>query len=116
MSKTREETKEYERCQTLKAGFTQSKAYLIGSRASNHMVSYKESLTTLDLLGGPSIHMGDKSQIPIVGRGSIKIQHGEFKNVLDVPSLAANLLFVYQMKHIGSPKRVNYLILTQWIS
>ena len=30
--------------------------------------------------------MGDNSQIPVVGRGSIKIQHGDFKNVLYVPS------------------------------
>ena len=53
------------------------------------MVSSKESLTTQDLSGGPSIHMGDNSQIPYVGRGSIKIQHDEFKNVLDVPSSVA---------------------------
>ena len=29
-----------------------------------------------------------------------------FKNVLSVPSLATNLLFVYWMTHTGSPKRV----------
>ena len=52
--------------------------------------------------------MGDESQIPDVGRGSIKIQYGEFKNVLYVPSLATNMLFVYQMNHIGSPKRVTF--------
>ena len=48
--------------------------------------------------------MGDDSEIPTVGRGSIKIQHGEFKNVLYVPSLAANMLLVYYMTHRGSPK------------
>ena len=50
--------------------------------------------------------MGDNSQIPVVGRGSIKIQHGAFKNVLYVPSLATNLLYVYQMTHTGSPNQV----------
>ena len=50
--------------------------------------------------------MGDDSQIPIVGRGSLKIQHGEFKNVLYEPSIATNLLYVYQMTHTSSPKQV----------
>ena len=36
----------------------------------------------------------------------MKIQHGEFKNVLYVPSVAANLLSAYQMTHTGSPKQV----------
>ena len=69
------------------------------------MVASKKSFNTLDLSGGPSIHMGDNSQIPAVGIGSIKIQHGEFRNVLYVPSLATNLLYVYQMTHTGSPKQ-----------
>ena len=47
----------HERCHDLKVGFTQSKAYLIDSGASNHMVSSKESFTSMDLSGGPSIHM-----------------------------------------------------------
>ena len=64
---------------------------MIDSAASNHMVASKESFTSLDLLGGPSIHMGDDSQIPAVGRGSIEIQHGEFKNLLYVPFYGLNL-------------------------
>ena len=52
--------------------------------------------------------MGDESQIPIVGRGSIKIQHGDFKNVLCVPSFVAYLLYSYQMNHKGSPKRLTF--------
>ena len=50
------------------------------------MVSSKDSFSTLNLTGGPTIHMGDDSQILVAGRGSIKIQQGEFKNVLYVPS------------------------------
>ena len=73
MSEAGEKTKEYERFHALKEGFTQSKAYLIDSGASNHMVSSKESFTTLDLSGGPRIHMGDNSQIPGACRGSHKI-------------------------------------------
>ena len=52
--------------------------------------------------------MGDDSYIPAEGRGSVRAKHGEFKNGLYVLSLAAKLLFVYQMTHIGSPKRVTF--------
>ena len=57
---------------------------------------------------GPNIHMGDDSHIPAEGRGSIKAKHGEFKNVLYVPSLLAKLMFVYHMTHTGSPKIVTF--------
>ena len=50
--------------------------------------------------------MKDNSQILEASRGSIKIQHGEFKKVLYVPSLATSLLSVYQVTHTGSPKQV----------
>ena len=103
MSDVGEQTEEYERCHAFKADLTLSKDYLIDSRASNHMVSSRESFTTLTLSERPSINMGYDSQIPVVGIGSIKIQHGEFKNVLYVPSLAKNMLSVNQMTHRGSP-------------
>ena len=106
MSNIGDKTEEYDGFHALKAGLILSKAYLIDSGASNHMVASKESFTTLDLLGGPTIHIGYDSQIRAVGRGSIKIYHGEFKYVLYVPSLATNLLHVYQMTHTGSPKQV----------
>ena len=70
------------------------------------MVASKESFTTLNITGGPTIHMGDDSYVPVSGRGSIKIQHGEFRNVLFVPSLVEKLLSVYQMTHTSSPKQV----------
>ena len=44
--------------------------------------------------------------ITVKGKGSIKLEHGKFKDVLCVPSLAANLLSIYQMTHTGSTKRV----------
>ena len=59
------------------------------------MVSSKEYLSTLTLSKGPNIQMGDDSQILAEGRGSVKAKHGEFKNVLYVPSLVANLLSFY---------------------
>ena len=70
------------------------------------MVASIESFSSLQSFDGPSIQMGNNSQIRAKGKGSIKLQHGKFKDVLYVPSLAANLLSVYQMNRIGSPKRV----------
>ena len=70
------------------------------------MVSSIESFSSLKLTDVPSIHMGDDSQIQAKGKGSIKLQHGVFKNVLYVPSLATNLVSIYQMTLIGSPNRV----------
>ena len=50
--------------------------------------------------------MGYDNKIPAEGKGTIKLEDGVFKNVLYVPSLATNLLSVYQMTHTGSPKWV----------
>ena len=72
------------------------------------MVSSKESFSFLTLSKGPNIHMGDDSHILAEGRGSFRAKHGEVKNVLYVPSLAAKLLSVYHMTHTGSPKRVTF--------
>ena len=68
------------------------------------MVASRESFSSLQLTDGPSIHMGDDTQIRAEGKGSIKLKHGMFKDILYVPSLAANLLSVYQMTHTGPPK------------
>ena len=70
------------------------------------MVAPKEPFSSLQLTDAPSIHMGYDSQIQAEGKGSIKLEHGVFKNVLYVPSLATNFFFVYQMTHTCSQKRV----------
>ena len=101
----REETKEHEEtCHALKARCSTTHSFLIDSGASNHMVASKESFSSLQSSDGPSIYMGNNSQIRAKGKGSIKIEHGKLKYVLYVPSPAANLLSVYQMTHTGSPK------------
>ena len=70
------------------------------------MVASRESFSSLQLIDGLSIHMGDDTQIQVEGKSLIKLDHGVFKNVLYVPSLAANILFVYQMTHTDSLKQV----------
>ena len=58
MSNSRENTKEYVRFLYFKVGLTLSKAYLIDFGTSNHMVSSRESFTTLTLSWGYSTDMG----------------------------------------------------------
>ena len=70
------------------------------------MDSTQDSFSSLHLYNGPSILMGDDSEIPAKGIGRINLDNGYFKNVLYVLDLAKNLLYVYQMIHIGSAKRV----------
>ena len=50
--------------------------------------------------------MGDDSQLPDVRKGTTQLEHDVLNNALYVPSLAADLLSVYQLTHTGSPKRV----------
>ena len=91
-----DKTKDHdERCHALQAGFSKSHAFLIDSRASIHMVASKEPFSSLQRTDGPSIHMGDDTQIQAGGKGSIKLSLGVFKNVLYVLSLAENLFSVY---------------------
>ena len=55
------------------------------------------------------IHMGDDLTIISEGQGTVDLEHGYFSNVLYVPSLASNLLSVYQMTHTRVPKRVSFI-------
>ena len=68
------------------------------------MVASRESFSSLQPTDGLSIHMGDGTQIQAIGKCSIKLKHGVFKDVLYVPSLPAILLYVYHMTHFGTPK------------
>ena len=70
------------------------------------MVSSYNLLSSLNVKEGPNIHMEYDSQILAARKGTIRMKHGVFKDVLYVPSLVASLLYVYQMTHTGSPKKV----------
>ena len=96
----------FERGHALKASCSKTHVFLIYSGAFNHMVASKESFSSLKYFDGPIIQLGNKIRVQTKGKGSIKLEHGRFKDVLYVPSLSSNMLFVYQTTHIGSPKRV----------
>lgn len=56
----------------------------------------------------PSILLGDGTPAEVHGRGSVDVGEGTFQDVLCVPSLSTNLLYVYQITHTGSSKRVEF--------
>ena len=90
------------------ASTSKSKALLIDSGSSNHMMAERDSFSSLETSKSIPIHMGDDSTIISEGQGTVDLENGFFSNVLYVPSLASNLLSVYQMTHIGIPKRVSF--------
>ena len=52
--------------------------------------------------------MGDEFEIPAKGIGKIDHDNGYFNKVLYVPNIAAKLIFVYQITHKCSNKRVTF--------
>ena len=88
---------------------SKSKALLIDSRASNHMMAERDSFSSLEPGKSILIHMRDDCTIIYEGQGTVNLEHGCFSNVLYVPYLASNLLSVYQMTHMGVPKRVSFI-------
>ena len=87
---------------------SKSNALLIDSGALNHMMDDKDSFSSLETRKTIPIQMGDDSTIISEGQGTVNLEHGYFSNVLYVPSLASNLLSVYQMTHTGVPNRVSF--------
>jgi hypothetical protein len=56
----------------------------------------------------PPILMGDDTLMEVTGQGIVELQHGIFENVLHVPRLSLNLLYVYQIMHSDTRKRVEF--------
>ena len=103
------EGRERERVHALVVGTSSSPSFSIGSRASRHMVSTKETFSSLDISKGPPIVLGDYFLTDSLGKGRIDLDHGNFNNVLYVPGLGSNLLLVYQMAHTGGSKEGHIL-------
>ena len=85
-----------------------SKELLIYSGALSHMLAETKSFSSKDIGKSIPIHMGDDYTIISQGQGTIDLENGYFSNVFYVPYLASNILSVYQMTHMGVPKRVSF--------
>ena len=83
-------------------------AWIVDSGASHHMDATKEAFSSLDACKGPPILMWDDSPVDITGKGRIELNHGSFEDVLHVPKLLVNLLFVYQITHSSTGKRFEF--------
>ena len=87
-----QKTEREERAHALVAGTSSSPSFIIEYGASRHMVSTKEAFSSLDMLKGPPIVLGDDSLTNSLGKGRIDLDHGKFSNALYVLGLASNLL------------------------
>ena len=74
------------------------------------MMAKRDSFSSLETGKSIPIHMGDDSTIISEGQGTVDLENCYFSNVLYVPSLASNLLSVYQMTHMGVPKRFSFIM------
>ena len=86
-----------EKCHALVAGTSNSSSFIIDSGASRNMVSRREFFSSMSSNAGPTVRMGDDSEIQTKGISMIDLEHGCFNDVLYVPYLEANLLSVYQI-------------------
>ena len=99
-----------ERGHALMEGTSKPTNLLIDSGALNHMMESRDSFSSLDTNKSIPIHMGDDSTITSKGRGTVNLEHGNFYDVLYVPSLASNLLCVYFYTKISSPSCYDIVI------
>ena len=97
-----------EKCHALMAGTSKYSSFVIDLGDSRNMVAKKYLFSSMSLNVGQPVRMGDDSDLQTKGIGRIDLEHGFFSEVLYVLDLVANLLSVYQMTHIGEPKRVTF--------
>ena len=88
-----------EKCHPLVVGTSNSSTFIVDLGESILMVSTRELFSSMHSNSGPSVQMGDASEIHTKGVGRIDLEHGYFSDVLYVLYLAENLLLFYQMNH-----------------
>ena len=85
--------------------------WYVDSGASNHMTSHGEWFKELQALQSPGyVETGDDTAHPIAHSGNVPLQDGNVKylaDVLHVPNITKNLVFVGQMVEQGLQVRFN---------
>ena len=70
-----------ERVHALMENTSKYSSFIVDFGASGHMVSTRESFSSLDSSGVPAIVLGDEPDTTSKGKGRIEIDHGSFTNV-----------------------------------
>ena len=63
------------------------------------MAKNKSMFSSLNDCNTKNIYVGDDRSLSVVGSGTIHLENGHFNDVLCVPTLSCNLLYVYQIIH-----------------
>eukprot|EP00253_Pinus_taeda_P017505 PITA_17505 len=103
------------RCQSSQSGYalnvsssSHSHEWLIDSGASYHMAKNKAMFSSLHDCNTKNIYVGNDRSLNVVGTGTVHLDNGQFNDVLCVPTLSCNLLYVYQITHSGEGKNVEF--------
>ena len=72
------------------------------------MAATKYALSSLKPYVDPPILMGDYSPIEATGQGKIELGNGSFENVQHIPKISINFLYVYQITHNDTRRRVEF--------
>jgi len=88
----------------LNVSSSHSHEWLINFGASYHMAKNKAMFSSLNDCNTKNIYVGDDRSLSVVGTGTVHLDNGQFNDVLCVPTLSCNLLFVYQITHSGESK------------
>lgn len=72
---------------------------ILDSGASHHMTHCHELLPSTSNSSVSVIAIGDSKQLDVLGLGTVQIDNGYSNNVLLVPDISVNLLFIYQNCH-----------------
>jgi hypothetical protein len=81
-------------------------AWIVDLGASYHMATKKELYSSFNAYKGPPILMGNNSPVEVIDKGIIELTNIRFDNMLHIPKLFINLIYMYQMKKYGTKKRV----------
>jgi hypothetical protein len=73
---------------------------MLGSLIQENNITW--IVDSFDACKVPPILMRENSSVEVTDKGRIKLTNESFKNVLHIPKLSINLLFVYQMENSGT--------------